>query len=39
MKQTGWILLLIAFLANACSPNNVENEKNWEKYFAEYKVE
>ncbi|SFN85671.1 beta-lactamase class D [Chitinophaga sp. YR627] len=39
MKQTGWILLLIAFLANACAPNNVENEKNWEKYFAEYKVE
>ncbi|MBW8686258.1 class D beta-lactamase [Chitinophaga rhizophila] len=39
MKQSGWILLLIAFLANACSPNNVENEKSWEKYFAEYKVE
>jgi beta-lactamase class D len=39
MKQSGWILLLIAFLANACAPNNVETEKSWEKYFTEYKVE
>jgi beta-lactamase class D len=39
MKQPGWILLLVAILANACAPNNVKIEKSWEKYFAEYKVE
>jgi beta-lactamase class D len=39
MKQPGWILLLVAFLANACAPNNVKVEKSWEKYFTEYKVE
>lgn len=39
MKQPGWILLLVALLANACAPNNVKTEKSWEKYFAAYKVE
>jgi beta-lactamase class D len=39
MKQPGWILLLVAILANACAPNNVKTEPKWEKYFAEYKVE
>lgn len=39
MKQPGWILLLVAILANACAPNNVKTEPNWEKYFTEYKVE
>jgi beta-lactamase class D len=39
MKQPGWILLLVAILANACAPNNVKTEPNWEKYFTEHKVE
>jgi beta-lactamase class D len=39
MKQTGWILLLVAMLANACAPNNVHIEKDWEKFFADHKVE
>lgn len=39
MKQPGWILLLVAVLANACAPNNVKTEQSWEKYFTEYKVE
>ncbi|SDF29201.1 class D beta-lactamase [Chitinophaga filiformis] len=39
MKRTGWILLLVAILANACAPNNVKIENDWEKYFTEYKVE
>lgn len=39
MKRFGWILLLATILINACAPNNVKEEKNWEKYFAAYKVE
>lgn len=39
MRQSGWILLLLAIFANACAPNNVKSESSWEKYFSEYKVE
>lgn len=39
MKRFGWILLLATILINACTPNNVTEEKSWEKYFTEYKVE
>jgi len=39
MKYPGWILLLVAILVNACAPNNVKVEKDWEKYFTKYKVE
>ena len=39
MKRFGWILLLATILINACAPNNVTEEKGWEKYFTEYKVE
>jgi len=39
MKQTGWLLLLMAILVNACAPNNVHVQKEWEKYFTDNKVE
>lgn len=31
--------MLAPLLINACTPNNVKEEKSWEKYFAENKVE
>ncbi|SEK90916.1 beta-lactamase class D [Chitinophaga rupis] len=39
MKYLGWIGLLATLLINACAPNNVSEEKSWEKYFTENKVE
>lgn len=39
MKLTGWMLFLVAILANACAPNNVKVQPSWEKYFTQYKVE
>jgi beta-lactamase class D len=39
MKHLGWIGLLATLLVNACAPNNVSEEKSWEKYFTQYKVE
>ncbi|MGF6845243.1 beta-lactamase class D [Chitinophaga sp. W3I9] len=39
MKRFGWMLLAIGLFLAACAPNNVKEEQDWEKYFAEYKVE
>lgn len=39
MKRFGWMLLAIGLSLAACAPNNVKEEKGWEKYFAQYKVE
>lgn len=39
MKRFGWMLLAIGLSLAACAPNNVKEEKDWEKYFAQYKVE
>ncbi|MGN6509948.1 MAG: class D beta-lactamase [Chitinophaga sp.] len=39
MKLSGLLLLTIAVLFGACSPNNVKEAKEWEKYFAKYKLE
>ncbi|KAA2245840.1 class D beta-lactamase [Chitinophaga agrisoli] len=39
MKYSGWIWLMALVLLNACAPNNVTEEKDWEKYFTQNKVE
>lgn len=39
MKRFGWMLLALCLFMAACAPNNVKEEKSWEKYFTEYKVE
>ena len=39
IKKTAWLLLLVAVLANACAPNNVHIQKEWEKYFTDNRVE
>ncbi|RFS23241.1 class D beta-lactamase [Chitinophaga silvatica] len=38
-KRFGWVLLAIGLSLTACAPNNVKVVKDWEKYFAENKVE
>ncbi|RAJ85649.1 beta-lactamase class D [Chitinophaga dinghuensis] len=39
MKQLGWVLAVVMISLTACAPNNVKEEKGWEKYFSQYKVE
>lgn len=39
MKLSGLLLLTIAILFGACSPNNVKDAKEWEKYFTKHKLE
>ncbi|NSL89615.1 class D beta-lactamase [Chitinophaga solisilvae] len=39
MKRFGWMLLAIGIAFTACAPNNVKEEKSWEKYFTRFKVE
>ncbi|NIG52241.1 class D beta-lactamase [Chitinophaga sp. Cy-1792] len=39
MKQLGWLLVAVVITLSACAPNNVKEEKSWEKYFSQYKVE
>ncbi|RBL93655.1 class D beta-lactamase [Chitinophaga flava] len=39
MKRLGWMVLALGLLMTACAPNNVKEEKSWEKYFTQYKVE
>ncbi|CAL1520930.1 class D beta-lactamase [Chitinophaga sp. MM2321] len=39
MKRFGWMLIAIGVCLAACAPNNVKEEKDWEKYFTQYKVE
>jgi beta-lactamase class D len=38
-KRLGWVLLAIGLSLTACAPNNVKTVKEWEKYFAQHKVE
>lgn len=38
-KRFGWMLFAIGLSLAACAPNNVKEEKDWEKYFAQHKVE
>ncbi len=40
MRTSGLLLMLtIALMLGACSPNNVKEAKEWEKYFTKYKLE
>jgi beta-lactamase class D len=39
MKTFGLLLLSATLWLSACSPNNVEDAKNWEKYFTQHKLE
>lgn len=39
IKKLGWVLAVVVTSLAACAPNNVKEEKSWEKYFREYKVE
>lgn len=39
MKPFSLLMLAAAFWLSACSPNNVKEEKSWEKYFTKYKLE
>lgn len=39
MKRFGWLLLAMGLFMVACAPNNVKEEKDWEKYFAQHKLE
>jgi beta-lactamase class D len=39
MKPFSLLMLAAALWLSACSPNNVKEEKSWEKYFTKYKLE
>lgn len=39
MKTFGLLMLSAALWLSACSPNNVEEVKSWEKYFTQHKLE